>query len=563
MWLVVLALVAACSDTSAPACGQWQQIGGAADHTGTTCVTGQMLDSTLATVTFDPFVALEEADSTGDLTIHYQTPLLDGGDVYMLTKSGTYTRCERFPGTSIPDCYEQDEVTRLDSQIWNETAYEWKRDGSLAARWTFATDWKPLAFVGFEPVFQPVIAGEHVAIPGAEGSIWIVDRESGDVVAHVQPFGVDTGATVAGGLTYANGTIYYDAWQLDTDATHGWLVAVDSANRATTVDFATLVPDAPAQTDLCYDDYTYNFTGIPPLPWPPLNPDGSVVMPPQNPCGPQLPGLNAAPAVGPDGTIFTVSAAAGSPYYSYIVAVAPDLTPKWDTSLRGLLADGCGVLVPRDDTVCSGRAQLGIDPYTGMMPAGQVSYASSASPVALPDGGVLYGSFTGYNSSRGHLIELDPRGFFVASYDFGWDITPAVAPDGTIAIKDNHYNEDAQGHDLGPYFIAKLDRHLQPMWWFQSANTQSCTREPDGTVQCVSDHPDGFEWCINAPAIDAAGTIYVNSEDGTLYAIDPNGDEQASYFLDQALGAAYTPVALDHEGRVFALNSGVMTVIGQ
>src|SRR5207245_1272719 len=34
---------------------------------------------------------------------------------------------------------------------------------------------------------------------------------------------------------------------------------------------------------------------------------------------------------------------------------------------------------------------------------------------------------------------------------------------------------------------------------------------------------NGFEWCINAPAVDQFGNVYVNSEDGRLYAIRQGG----------------------------------------
>src|ERR1043166_10116293 len=50
----------------------------------------------------------------------------------------------------------------------------------------------------------------------------------------------------------------------------------------------------------------------------------------------------------------------------------------------------------------------------------------------------------------------------------------------------------------------------------------SCTHNPYGSLSCVSDHPNGFEWCINAPAINANHTVYVESEDGNVYVI-PQG----------------------------------------
>jgi hypothetical protein len=60
-------------------------------------------------------------------------------------------------------------------------------------------------------------------------------------------------------------------------------------------------------------------------------------------------------------------------------------------------------------------------------------------------------------------------------------------------------------------------------WTYQNTNIQSCTTNLDGTLDCVSDHPNGFEWCVNAPVVDANGRVYTNSEDGNVYAISPPG----------------------------------------
>src|SRR5580704_10801664 len=100
------------------------------------------------------------------------------------------------------------------------------------------------------------------------------------------------------------------------------------------------------------------------------------------------------------------------------------------------------------------------------------------------------------------------------------------------------------------YFVTQLDNALNVEWNFQNTNTQSCTRNADGTLTCVSDHPRGFEWCVNAPAIDAFGVVYANSEDGNLYAIGQGGVLQGSIFQQLAIGAAYTPASLDGQGRI-------------
>ena len=215
---------------------------------------------------------------------------------------------------------------------------------------------------------------------------------------------------------------------------------------------------------------------------------------------------------------------------------------------------------------CRVGAEMGVEAATGMFPAATVDDASSSSPVALPDGGVLYGANTGYNGFRGHLMALDAAGTITASYDFGWDTTPAVVADGAsyrVVLKDNHYGQDASGVPLGPYYLTELDAALHALWQFKNTETDSCFREPDGTVACTADHPHGFEWCINAPAVDRDGIVYANSEDGNLYAITPDGKLRDRFFLDQSLGAAYTPLALDYAGRIFSLNNGHHVVVGR
>ena len=68
---------------------------------------------------------------------------------------------------------------------------------------------------------------------------------------------------------------------------------------------------------------------------------------------------------------------------------------------------------------------------------------------------------------------------------------------------------------------------------------------------------------MNAPAVDGKGLVYANSEDGNVYVIDQTGHLVGQAFLQLSLGAAYTPIALDYQGRIFALNAGIMRVLGQ
>lgn len=556
----------------------WLQWGQNAQHQGSVGVPAQSLEKVLAQTTYDPFTAAEKVDGGGSLLVHYQTPLTRGSDVFMEFKTGTYT-----PANGSND------VTRWNSQIWNERRLTLE-GGQLVQRWNFQSDWKPepanLA-LGWEPAFHAALYGNSVYVPGFGGTIFQVDAGDGHQIARINPFGatIDPNTYVSGPLTIdTGGNVYYNALQIDANqsATGAWLVRVspDASSRITS--FATLVPGAPTS---CVGAFT-NAS----LPWPPA-PDS---LPPTSPCGIQRPGLNVGPAIAPDGTVYTISRADNNERYSYVVATNPDLSPKWAASMRDRLNDGCGVLVPIAPTsapaqgACRNGANLGVDPQTNQRPAGRVRDIMSSSPTVLPDGGVLYGAWTRYDTIRGHLFEFSAQGAFKASIDFGYDSTPAVfQEDGLthIVLKENHYdgefgtycNPDGTavadvvcantGTATGPFFITQLSENLVPEWRFQNTNTDACRLKPDGSLKCVNDTPNGFEWCINAPAIDASGTVYGNSEDGFLYSI-PQGHAgtftqfKQRVFMGVSLGNAYTPSSISRDGVVFTSDNGSLFAIG-
>jgi outer membrane protein assembly factor BamB len=551
--VVALVALAACGDNAPlpadPHCADWHQWGGNPAHTGESCATGQALDRILADVVIDPLVADETAAEDGDLVVHYQAPLIDGDRVFMVQKGGTFTDCLPEMDPTMR-CKHPQDFHRFESQTWSEVGYAWEGD-QLVEQWRFDSDWQPP--LGQEVVFHPVISGTRVAIPESSGGVAFVDAATGKVLHSARPFGHDPTVFIVGALAEFHGVIFYNVVKMDPDQPYtlpmqAWLVEIDGDGRVRKADYADLVPDAP---DKCYG--TYDVPPGTPLPVP-------GQLPKQYGCGPQIPGFNQAPALAFDGTVYVATHAQYQDRYSYVVSVNPGVFDvNWATSLRDRLNDGCGVLVQ-----CGPGAPMGVEPYTGLHPAGEVTDTSTSSPVVLPDGRVLYGSWAFYNDDRGHLFELSHGGAVLGTYDFGWDLTPAVSTAGgatRIALKDNHYGV-YQGVDQGPYYLTMLDDALEPMWEFQSTNTESCARQPDGSVQCKADHPHGFEWCINAPAIDATGTMYANSEDGNLYAIGPDGSLRANLLLGTALGASYTPVALDDVGRIYALNAGHLYVVG-
>lgn len=559
-------------DASVECANDWAQWGLTASHWGLSCAAAQPMDRALAPqIVFDPFVPQEQADAltdTGEVALyaHYQAPLIAGDWVYMEVKSGEYHPCNPDGGPYQDGCGPRDR----NSQVWNESAWHWE-GGNLVPKWTHASGWKPVpyALVNWEPVFSAALAKDAVYIPEAGGAVAKVNPTDGSVIATLRPFS-NADTFVTSPLTVADdGTLYYTALQL-SPTVEGFLVQVKSDGTVAKATFASLVPDAPGPKDACAGSFG-NLNPPPPLPWPP----SQDAVPPFFECGAQRPAVNAAPAVGPDGTVFVVSRAHHFSQYAYVVAVNPDLSPKWASSLRGLLKDGCGVTLPADATDtssdfdkayhCRAGAKAGVDPRTNALPAAGADDDSSASPVALPKGGVLYGGLTFYNQFRGHLLKFDHEGAFQKSYDFGWDITPALWPhDGTYSIitKDNRYLNADGG--AASFQITQLDANLVPEWSYANTNRYTCERAADGGTDCVNDgtHWDGFEWCVNAPAVDKNGTVYVDSEDGNLYAIKQGGMEASQFFLNASIRAAYTPTSIDAKGRIYALNGGTLTVIG-
>jgi hypothetical protein len=578
----------------------WAQWGGNPQHTGMVSVAGQSLLNKDADIVYDPFIAQEKAENVpifGEavLTVHEQAPITDGNDVYMVAKTGTYTSCNPAgawsPNVQFP--VAQCGPNTWNTMVWNEVRYTWE-SGVLTQIWTYASDWKPepngFGLGGWEPVFHPLDANGFIYVPGAGGTVWKVDKKKGTATSHINPFtganGVVAANTfVAGPLTAdAQGNIYYNVIQLadptlgdpwtDNDVVNAWLVQVGASDTAKTATFASLITAAPAgSATTCPGTWFALNDGGASLPWPPANVIGTNQTPPTQACGSQRPGINIAPAVAPDGTIYTASRAHFDSNQAYLVSVNPQsMSANWASSMQNLLTDGCGSLVPFGPTAtvisnyCRVGATPGVDPTTNAMGSASIPDQASTAPTVLPDGSVLYGALDNYNYSRGHLFHFDATGKFLNSFTFGWDDTPAVyAHGGTFSIvtKDNHYqassycgfnNDACRPRGVGPYYITQLDANLNIEWQFQSTTMDA-------------DHPNGYEWCINMPAVDMNGNVYVNSEDGNIYELAQGNagiftQPTGKMFLNLALGAAYTPVSIGADGKIYTQNNGHFFVVG-
>ena len=520
----------------------WPQFGRDSSHTGNTTVPGQPFQTVLAAVTMDPFVAVELELFGDDLRVHYAAPIIEGDDVFIEVKGGTYT------------------PNNWSTQTWGIQAYRWQ-GSKLVLRWTTTSNWKPVPFVGgagptLEPVFQPVLANGFIYMPWSGGRVARINRDTGAVIDFPGAIPSPDSATFVSGPLVADssGNVYYNVIALSQTGSP-WITNIRAASlrrvspdgTLTVANYANVVTGAPAASAQCLGAFADNE-----LPWPP----SPTAFPPSVACGSQRPGVNVAPAVAPDGTIYTVSRAHFNSRWTYLVALNPDMTPKWTTSLRDRFNDGCGVLLPPNDTPggCRAGAVQGVDPADNTIGAGRVNDDSSSSPLVAPDGSVFYGAYTRYNYSQGHLMHFSNHGEYLGAYAFGWDVTPAIAPHDnsySVVTKENHYNLGSycdgcssirRTNDPSGFFVTRLNPALRVEWQLRN--------------------PNNLEWCVNGPAIDRDGVAYMNAEDGFLYSINPDGTLRQAISLTPAIGQAYTPLAIDDRGRVYAEKAGVLFVVG-
>jgi hypothetical protein len=548
-------------------------------------VAGQPLNQNAVILQYDFNIAAEKADpnAAGTLLVHYQVPLVDGNDVYVESKDGTYSN------------------SSYGTQKWHQNKYTWQ-GGTLVKQWTFNTDWFAAgsSSLFWEPVYHAVLANGFLYDPGQGGTIFKINKSNGTVVKRINPFGatINPNTFTASPISSdSSGNLYYNVVQvtqntltgfLTDDVVGSWLVKVTPSDVVTIVSYSALFAQAQIKGEApqpANGRCNVSFTNAQ-LPWPP-QPNSN---PPTTPCGTERAAFNIAPAIAPDGTIYTIAKAHLVSRYNYLVAVNSNMTGKWAASFRGRLNDGCGVSFAIGNPGgaganggCTAGATFGVDPGTNEPPPARVLDDSSSTPVVAPDGSIFYGAYTSYNWAQGHMMHFSANGDFLNAFTFGWDNTPAIYPHGgtySVVFKNNHYGgvgfgdycsdpnwcpdrSNPNASFLGPeqYFVSQFNPSLNIEWSFQNTNTNSCTRNSDGTITCVSDHPVGFEWCVNAAVVDANGVVYANSEDGNLYSISQGGHLKQNIFQNLAIGAAYTPASMDNTGRIYSQNDGFLFVV--
>ncbi len=153
--------------------------------------------------------------------------------------------------------------------------------------------------------------------PGKGGTIFKINKSTGAVIKRINPFGttIDPNTFTASPLSVdANGNIYYNVIQItqntDTgflldDVVNSWLVKVTPTDAVSKVSYSTLFAQAVDQrrcsTAQRMAAATYH---LPVLSCPGRR--SPMPIPQTTPCGSQRAALNIAPAIAPNGTIYTV-----------------------------------------------------------------------------------------------------------------------------------------------------------------------------------------------------------------------------------------------------------------
>src|SRR5262249_33138432 len=251
-----------------------------------------------------------------------------------------------------------------------------------------------------------------------------LNRSNGSVAATIQPFpNWNQNRFVVSPLTVDGaGNVYYNVLQLQsnadffsTDIVDSWIVKVKADGTASMASYQSPLPNAPKGTDSCLATFSNSQ-----LPWPP----SPTAVPPSITCGTQRVGLNIAPAVAPNGTIYSLTRAHFISRYAYLVAINPDLTLKWASSLRDRFHDGCRATaaepgnLPLNGTPggCRTGANPGVDPATNRPGDGRVNDSASSTPTIAPDGSIFYGAYSRYNWDQGHLMHFAADGSYLGDY---------------------------------------------------------------------------------------------------------------------------------------------------
>ena len=409
----------------------WSQWGGGPRHTGSIPVYGHTLRELMADVVYDPFVDAERSEGGGALLVHYQTPLSDGNDVFMATKGGSYTGFRTW-----------------ETQIWSMRKFA---VGARGSSWRTgprrATGIRsPPARRGSSRCSTARWRMDSSTCRAAGGTVLEVDRATGAILRRLGQFGrcsIRRSMSPARSPSATTAILYYNTLKLPATTTP-WavrsqrrLAGEDHARRHGVTRVATARSFRTRRRRGAVHRRVLRFAA----------PLAAVAQcrGPTTTCGVAARRAQCRAGGRPDGTVYTISRAHLNARWGWLVAVNPDLTPKWASSLRNRFNDGCNVLLPPNGTPGGCRAgrdrRASIRPTTSPAPAWSTTTPPSRRRRARRHD-LSTARTRRYNHSQGHMCASPPTGEFLSAYPFGWDVTPALwEHDGTFSLitKENRY----------------------------------------------------------------------------------------------------------------------------
>jgi outer membrane protein assembly factor BamB len=237
--------------------------------------------------------------------------------------------------------------------------------------------------------------------------------------------------------------------------------------------------------------------------------------------------INSAPVLGDDGTVYFASQestvyaynADGSQKWSYPIPPAPGY-PNWPGASLALADDGT-LYVPSWDHNIHALNTDGTWKWSYL-----TSNAIYSPPSIGPDGTVYAVNWDDY------MYALNPDSSLEWNFVLGAFIVQPLAIGADGAVYSGTSSRDVTlAHSV---YALNTDGSLR--WDFPIA---------------------GY---AGGPALDAAGTVYIGTDDGTFYALNPDGSQKWIFTADSGIGS--TP-ALGADGTVyFATNSGTVYALG-
>jgi outer membrane protein assembly factor BamB len=312
--------------------------------------------------------------------------------------------------------------------------------------------------------------------------------------------------------------------------------------------------------------------------------------------------VDSSPAIGSDGTIYVISG-------GILYAINPDGSPKWDFSTKTLLLspayDDNGTPADiTDDTIYAVGSSDGFlyaiksdGTQKGLSWPFNSGEDLDGGPTVGPDGTIYAGRDWNSAGDPGQVIAVNPDGtskglnwpFLVPSaVENDIDARPAVDDNGTPAdtTDDTIYaaSEDGFLYAINPdgtskglswpfsvgYVTSRATIGADGTIYVGSRDSKVYAIKPDGTSKGLSWPFDTAGAIMTSPAYDDNGTpaditddtIYIGSDDGHLYAINPNGTEKWRFPASGSIGAVQSSPAIDFDGTIyFGSNDGIVYAV--